>query len=119
MSIAHLKICEITIMMIYIWPIHHKLEGLSPKPELTGSLFNKDAPVYAFNFFKYCVPQHFVDSFCVQSPAYLTMRTLLRCLVFWTIIDSSYNRNSRNQKQKPTKDPDKPGDISILRMINE
>ena len=60
-----------------------------------------------------------LTAFVSSPPEYLTMRTLLRCLVFWTIIDSSYNRNSRNQKQKPTKDPDKPGDISILRMINE
>ena len=28
---------------------------------------NKDPPEYAFNFCA-CVPQHFVDSFCVQSP---------------------------------------------------
>ena len=60
-----------------------------------------------------------LTAFVSSPPEYLTMRTLLRCLVFWTIIDSSYNRNSRNQKQKPTKDPDKPGDISILRVINE
>ena len=55
-----------------------------------------------------------LTAFVSSPPEYLTMRTLLRCLVFWTIINSSYNRNSRNQKQKPTKDPDKPGDISIL-----
>ena len=33
------KICEITIVMIYIWPIHQKLEGLSPKPELINRQF--------------------------------------------------------------------------------